>query len=41
MTRLKAPDQRGDLYVTAQAQLPTSLSPEERELFERLSSMRK
>ncbi|RRR67104.1 MAG: J domain-containing protein [Candidatus Viridilinea halotolerans] len=32
--------QRGDLYVTVQAELPTNLSPRERELFEELRRIR-
>lgn len=34
------PDQRGDLYVVAEAQLPTELSPRERELVEELREIR-
>ncbi len=36
MPRLRAPETRGDLYVTLEAQLPASLSPRERELFAEL-----
>jgi DnaJ-class molecular chaperone len=34
------PEQRGDLYIIAEAQVPTNLSPRERELVEELRSMR-
>lgn len=34
------PDQRGDLYIIAEAQLPTDLSPRERELVQELQSLR-
>lgn len=40
MPRLNQPDNRGDLYITVQAQLPASLSPAERDLFLRLREMR-
>jgi DnaJ-class molecular chaperone len=40
MPRLNQPEQRGDLYAVAEAALPESLSPAERELFERLRQMR-
>ncbi len=40
MPSLTSPGTRGDLYVIAEAQLPTSLSPRERELVEELRSMR-
>ena len=40
MPHLRAPDQHGDLYATVNVRLPTSLSAEERELFERLAGMR-
>jgi curved DNA-binding protein len=33
-------ERRGDLYATVQAQLPTSLSPRERELFEELRALK-
>lgn len=33
-------DQRGDLFVIAEAQLPTNLSPHERALFEELQALR-
>jgi curved DNA-binding protein len=41
MPRLRSPEVRGDLYVIAEAQLPTALSPGERELFEQLRRMQK
>lgn len=34
------PDQRGDLYIVAEAQIPTNLSPREQELMKELRSMR-
>lgn len=34
------PDQRGDLYIIAEAQLPSDLSPRERELMQELKSIR-
>lgn len=40
MPRLGRPDERGDLFITAEAQLPTSLSPREKELVEELRSIR-
>lgn len=40
MPRLKAAKEHGDLYVTVTARLPTGLSAEERELFERLAALR-
>ena len=40
MPRLRNPETRGDLYVIAEAQLPTSLSERERILFEELRSLR-
>lgn len=40
MPRLRQTEQRGDLYVTVEAQLPTNLSSRERELFEELRTMR-
>ncbi len=40
MPNLHKPDQRGDLYVTAEAQLPQSLSEAERNLFEQLQAAR-
>jgi curved DNA-binding protein len=41
MPRLRSPQQRGDLYVTALIQVPTNLSQDERQLFERLAAMRR
>ncbi len=40
MSRPGQPEQRGDLFVIAEAQLPTSLSPEERALWEELQALR-
>lgn len=40
MPRLRAPETRGDLYVKLEAQLPTQLSSQERELFEQLRALR-
>jgi DnaJ-class molecular chaperone len=40
MSKVAQPDQRGDLYVVAEAQLPNNLSPQERELFEQLQALR-
>lgn len=40
MPRPSQPDQRGDLYVIAEAQLPTDLSPRERELVQELQGLR-
>lgn len=40
MVQLRTPTVRGDLYVVAEALLPTTLAPGERELFERLRRMR-
>jgi curved DNA-binding protein len=40
MPRLRSAGARGDLYAVAEAQLPASLSPAERELFEKLRRMR-
>ncbi len=36
MPRLRQPDQHGDLYARAEVQLPTSLSPRQRELLEEM-----
>jgi curved DNA-binding protein len=36
MPRLKQPDQRGDLFARVAVQLPTQLTPRQRELFEEL-----
>ena len=40
MPRPGQPEQRGDLFVIATAQLPTNVSPEERALFEELQALR-
>lgn len=39
MPRLRNPDQRGDLYAEVHITVPTKLSPEEKELFERLREL--
>ena len=39
MPRLRQPDQRGNLYAQVEADLPTRLSPEQRELFEQLRQL--
>jgi curved DNA-binding protein len=36
MPRLRQPEQHGDLFVKLDVQLPTDLSPRQRELFEQL-----
>ena len=41
MPHLKNPQERGNLYATVDIQLPTNLSPQERELFEKLRAIRK
>jgi curved DNA-binding protein len=41
MPKLKNPQERGNLYVTVQVQLPRNLSQQERELFEKLRALRK
>jgi curved DNA-binding protein len=41
MPELKNPDQRGDLFVVVEVQLPTSLSDEEKRAFEELRKLRK
>jgi curved DNA-binding protein len=41
MPNLKNPQERGNLYVTVQVQLPRNLSQPERELFEKLRQLRK
>jgi len=41
MPRLRNPDQRGDLYVTVEAELPRRLSQEEKELVRQLQGMRR
>src|SRR5258708_1207436 len=40
MPHLNQPDVKGDLYVRVQVQVPTSLSDEERSLFEQLAALR-
>jgi DnaJ-class molecular chaperone len=40
MPKLGRPDERGDLFVIAEAQLPTDLSPRERDLVQELRSLR-
>ncbi len=40
MPKLKQPDQHGDLYVRVLVQVPTDLTPQERELFEQLARLR-
>ncbi len=39
MPKLRNPDQRGDLYAEVVVQVPTSLTPEERRLFEQLRDL--
>jgi DnaJ-class molecular chaperone len=41
MPKLGAPSERGTLYVTIKSELPTSLTDEERKLFEQLQGLRK
>ncbi len=41
MPKLGAPSERGTLYVTIKSELPTSLTDEERQLFEQLQGLRK
>ncbi|HET89132.1 MAG TPA: J domain-containing protein [Chloroflexi bacterium] len=41
MPRLKQPDQWGDLYAQVDVQLPTTLTPRQRELFEELQRLSK
>ncbi len=41
MPNLKNPQERGNLYVTVQVQLPRNLSQQERELFQKLRELRK
>ncbi len=40
MPKVGSPDQRGDLYIIAEPQLPTDLSPRERELVQELREIR-
>jgi curved DNA-binding protein len=39
MPKLRNPDEHGDLYAEVDVQLPTELTPRERELFEELRSL--
>jgi curved DNA-binding protein len=39
MPKLRNPEQRGDLYVSVEVQLPRNLSEEEKRLFEQLRAM--
>jgi curved DNA-binding protein len=41
MPRLRAPETRGDLYVTVETILPNNLSDRERALVEELRNLRK
>jgi DnaJ-class molecular chaperone len=41
MPAVGKPDQRGDLYATVDVQIPTQLSPEERNLYEQLKALDK
>ena len=41
MPNLRDPQQRGDLYVKVQANLPQHLSAEEKKLYEQLANLRK
>jgi curved DNA-binding protein len=41
MPKLKNPQERGNLYATVQVQLPTDLSPQEKDLLEKLRALRK
>ncbi len=41
MPHLKNPEERGNLYASVDIQLPTNLSPQEQELFEKLRDIRK
>ena len=40
MPNLKKPEERGNLYATITVQLPTNLSEEEKELFQKLRTLR-
>lgn len=39
MPRLRAPDSHGDLYVIVKVEIPRKLSPQQRELYEKLSRL--
>jgi curved DNA-binding protein len=39
MPKLRNPEERGDLYAKVDVQLPTDLTPRQRELFEELRSL--
>ena len=39
LPHLRQPKEQGDLYATVDVQLPTELSPRQRELFEELRGM--
>jgi curved DNA-binding protein len=39
MPKLRQPEERGDLYAEVDVQLPTDLTPRERELFEELRGL--
>lgn len=39
MPNMRQPDERGDLYVTVEIQVPATLSDEEKELFQKLKAM--
>jgi len=39
MPAVSKPDDRGDLYVTVEAELPKQLTPEQREIFEALKKL--
>jgi curved DNA-binding protein len=41
MPHLKNPQERGNLYASVDIQIPTNLSPQEQELFEKLRAIRK
>jgi curved DNA-binding protein len=40
MPKLKNPEERGNLYATVEVQLPTNMSEEEKELIQKLKSLR-
>ncbi len=41
MPHMKNPDKRGDLYAVVDVKIPTDLTPEEKELFQRLRELRR